>query len=226
MFEYREMAKYYDLFYSNKSYEKEVEFLIAIINKRKNILDIGCGTGIHMQILENANYSCDGIDLNTEMLDIAKKRVKGNLYEGNLLDFKLNKKYDAIISMFAVFNHLNNYEEFEKGIVNLYNHLNDSGVLIIDLHNGRSSGEKENNYLNYKRIMKWSFNEKTFKETTDIIYLIDNKEYNDKHIFLIYQINKIRETLNKMALNFKLYENYTFNEATDTSKNIQIVIYK
>ncbi len=50
------------------------------------------------------------------MLNIARNRVHGYLYAGNLLDYNINKKYDAIISMFAVFNHLNNYNELGKEI--------------------------------------------------------------------------------------------------------------
>ena len=179
-----------------------------------------------MSILENIDHICDGIDLNKEMLDIARNKVKGNLYLNNLLDFKLNKKYDAIISMFAVFNHLNNYEELETGIKNLYNHLNDDGILIIDLHNGISSGEKENTYDNYKRIMKWNFDINTFKKTTEITYDIDGIEYKDKHEFIIYEIAKLKEMLNKLNMKYKLFENYTFDEATDESKNIHIIIYK
>ena len=38
MFEYKDMAKYYDLFYKNKSYEKEVEFITQLIGNRKSIL--------------------------------------------------------------------------------------------------------------------------------------------------------------------------------------------
>ncbi len=52
MCEYKEMAKYYDLFYSNKSYEKEVLFLKNLIGNKKTILDVGCGTGIHMNLIE------------------------------------------------------------------------------------------------------------------------------------------------------------------------------
>jgi len=226
MFEYKDMAKYYDLFYKNKSYEKEVEFITQLIGNRKSILDVGCGTGIHMSILENIDYICDGIDLNKEMLDIARNKVKGNLYQDNLLDFKLNKKYDAIISMFAVFNHLANYEELELGIKNLYNHLIEDGLLIIDLHNGRSSGEKENSFNNCKRIMKWNFDINTFNETTEIIYDIDGEIYKDKHEFIIYEITKLKEMLNKLNMKYKLFENYTFDEATDESKNIHIIIYK
>ncbi len=224
MLEYKEMAKYYDLFYYNKSYEKEVKFLENLIDDRKSILDVGCGTGIHMNLLGEKGYHVDGLDLNEGMLDIARGRVNGNLYEGNLLDYNINKKYDVIISMFAVFNHLKNYNEFERGILHWYNHLSENGILIIDLHNGRTNGKKENLHKNYKRIMSWNFDTNTFKEHTDITYEIDGKKYCDSHEFLIYKIDKIKNILDRNNLKYQLYENYSTNEATDESKNIEIVI--
>lgn len=36
MIEYQKMAKYYDLFYSHKNYDKEVNFLENIISKKNN----------------------------------------------------------------------------------------------------------------------------------------------------------------------------------------------
>lgn len=226
MYEYQKMAKYYDLFYSNKSYDKEVLFLKSLIGNRKTVLDVGCGTGIHMNLLEKDGYQVDGIDLSNEMLKIAKKRTNGNLYVGNLIDFKIDNKYDAIISMFAVFNHLKNYEELEKGILNLYQKLNEKGILIIDLHNGRLNGEKIDTYKDHKRIMAWNFDKNTFKEHTKICYIVNNKSYYDTHDFLIYKINKLKEILNKHGLKYYMYENYSNNIASDKSKNIQIVIEK
>lgn len=226
MYEYKEMAKYYDLFYSNKSYDKEVNFLVSLIGSRKSILDVGCGTGIHIDLLSKKGYFVDGVDLNREMLDIARKRVKGSLFEGNLLNYEIDKKYDVVISMFAVFNHLKSYHEFEKGIIHSYNHLNPDGILIIDLHNGRSNGKKESFHDNYKRTMSWRFDIETFKEYTDITYQIDGKTYCDSHEFLIYQIDKIKDILNRNNFNYKLYENYSNDEASDESKNIEIIIKK
>lgn len=40
MYEYKDMAKYYDLFYSNKEYDKKIDFLIDLIGNRKKILDV------------------------------------------------------------------------------------------------------------------------------------------------------------------------------------------
>ena len=224
--EYGQMAKYYDLFYKDKNYTKEIYFIKNLIGNRKTILDVGCGTGIHMHLLESIGYEVDGIDLSKDMLEIAVSRVNGKVYQGNLLDYKINKKYDVIISMFAVFNHLKSYEELEQGIINSYSHLKNNGILIIDLHNGRNDGEKETNYNNYKRIMKWQFDKDHFIERTDIDYIIDNKIYHDTHEFKIYEIDKIKDILKKYNLKYILYENYSFDKASDKSKNIEIAIYK
>ena len=224
--EYGQMAKYYDLFYKDKNYTKEIYFIKNLIGNRKTILDVGCGTGIHMHLLESIGYEVDGIDLSKDMLEIAVSRVNGKVYQGNLLDYKINKKYDVIISMFAVFNHLKSYEELEQGIINSYSHLKNNGILIIDLHNGRNDGEKETNYNNYKRIMKWQFDKDHFIERTDIDYIIDNKIYHDTHDFKIYEIDKIKDILKKYNLKYILYENYSFDKASDKSKNIEIAIYK
>ena len=224
--EYQEMAKYYDLFYKKKNYDKESTFLENLINKRKTILDVGCGTGLHMHYLEEKNYQVEGLDLNEGMLEVAKTRVKGLLYQGNLLDFQPKKKYDAIISMFAVFNHLNNEQELEKAILHWYKYLNEKGILIIDLHNGRKSGEKETTINNYKRIMKWTFDSTTFKEKTEITYMIDDKIYQDTHEFQIYKLSQLESILKKHNFKYQLYENYSFTKASDNSKNIEIVIEK
>ncbi len=226
MYEYEKMAKYYDLFYSQKDYQKETTFLKDILKNRKKVLDVGCGTGMHMHLLEEAGYDVTGLDLSKSMLDIAKTRVKGSLFSANLLDFTSSNKFDAIISMFAVFNHLTSYEEMEKGLLNLYGLLNTKGVLIIDLHNGRKNGEKVETINNWTRQMKWTFNLKTSREHTDIKYVIDNNIYKDSHEFLIYELSKIEEILIKHNLKYQIYENYTFSIANNHSKNLNIVIYK
>ena len=107
-----------------------------------------------------------------------------------------------------------------------YKYLNEDGILIIDLHNGRKSGEKVSEYKEYKRIMSWKFDEKSFKEYTNIQYIVGNSIYEDKHEFIIYEIEKIKEILDKNRLNYTLYENYFLNRADDFSKNIEIVIWK
>lgn len=45
------------------------------------------------------------------MLEVANTRLKSNFYSQNILDINIDKKYDVIISMFAVLNHLKSVDE-------------------------------------------------------------------------------------------------------------------
>ena len=226
--EYSKFAKYYDIFYKNKKDEEEVSFINNIIeDKIKTILDIGSGTGIHASMLEKLGYAVDLVDLSQEMLEIAKQRTTGKIYNQDLLKLDIKKKYDVIISMFAVINHLKDIDQLEKALINMKNQLNQNGKLIIDLHNPQSSGEKSDMVDNIKRTMKWDYDDVTWVETSQIIYEINNETYTDNHIFKIFTIDEFKVICSKIDLKvLNVFENYTFEDATQASKNIQFVITK
>ena len=226
--EYKEFAKYYDKFYKNKNYVKETEFLMNFINQDDKIIDIGCGTGIHASLLQQKGFKIDGLDLNKEMLDIAKTRVNSTLYLQNILDLNINKKYNVIISMFAVLNHLKDTQELEKALINLKNILTDEGKIIIDLHNPQNSGNKIDSYDNMIRTMEWNYDKKTKIEESKIIFEIDGKKYIDNHTFRIFTIDEIKQCCKNVGLSVKkVYENYNIDKGgTPTSKNLQFLIYK
>ena len=75
---YNEFAKYYDLIYKDKKYDKETKFINFVVNKNKvkgnKLLDVACGTGSHDKILVKTGYDVFGVDLNNGMLKIAKKK--------------------------------------------------------------------------------------------------------------------------------------------------------
>ena len=198
--EYKEFAKYYDKFYKNKNYVKEVEFLLNFIHQDDKIIDIGCGTGLHASLLEQKGFRVDGLDLNKEMLDIAKTRVHSNLYLQNILEINLNQKYDVVISMFAVLNHLKNLKELEKALMNLKNILTDDGKIIIDLHNPQSSGMKIDSYDNMTRTMEWQYNKKKRIEESKITFEIDGEKYIDNHIFRIFTIDEVKQCCENVGL--------------------------
>ena len=224
--EYKEFAKYYDKFYQNKNYKKETEFLNNFINANDKILDVGCGTGIHAALLTDNGFEVDGLDLNKEMLEIAKTRLKTNLYWQNILEIDISKKYNMIISMFAVFNHLKDTDELMRGLMNLKQLLHDGGKIIIDLHNPQSSGSKIDTYDNMTRVMKWNYDRSLKIEKRDIIFEIDGIKYTDTHTFIIFTIDEMKECCERVGLKVvNVYENYDINkEGTSTSKNLQFLI--
>lgn len=225
--EYGKMSKLYDVFYSGKDYKKEAEFISKFLKPDAKILDAGCGTGSHCKELKSLGYTTDGFDLSPDMISIAKEKVSGNFTVASLLDFSSKINYDAIISFFAVFNHLQDYEEFEYALRNLKNHLKDEGIIILDLHNPQKNGSKFEIKDNVSRLMKWRICRLCGKETTKITYNIDGEKIYTSHKFKIFKMQRIKKIAETLGfVNVEFYSNYDISSpATENSKNIQVVLY-
>jgi ubiquinone/menaquinone biosynthesis C-methylase UbiE len=136
---FSQSASYYDELYSalGKDYPKEVKKINAFIKKHiktkgKNLLDVGCGTGHHAGLL-NERYQVNGLDLDPNILSVAREKHPNiRFYQGNMIDFKLNKSYDIIISLFSSIGYVQNKNNLNKTLINLTNHLNSGGIMLIE----------------------------------------------------------------------------------------------
>ncbi|MBL7937685.1 MAG: class I SAM-dependent methyltransferase, partial [Bacteroidia bacterium] len=58
-------SQYYDLLYKDKNYISETDYIVSLIEtfnlSTKNILELGCGTGIHASLLAEKGYYVEGI---------------------------------------------------------------------------------------------------------------------------------------------------------------------
>lgn len=135
--QYSLQAKYYDKLYSFKNYKQEVIDLQDIIKRHikydlNTILDVACGTGKHLEVLKSY-YKSEGLDINPELLDIAKKRnPELTFYLDDMIDFSLDKKYDIITCFFGSIGHVKTIDNLTKVIRNMKKHLAPKGILIIE----------------------------------------------------------------------------------------------
>lgn len=102
--------------------------------KEKKILDLGCGYG------ENDKYCRDlgakeilGIDISEHMIKIAEKNNTDENIKYKVMAMedisKIKEKFDIVISSLA-FHYVKDYEKLIKDIYNL---LNDNGILIFSI---------------------------------------------------------------------------------------------
>ncbi|MBK9926142.1 MAG: class I SAM-dependent methyltransferase [Anaerolineales bacterium] len=132
-------AQYYDDIYGSagKNYVIEVNKLNKIIQKHKRsqgntLLDLACGTGVHAGLL-NKYYKVEGLDLDAQMLKVAKKKhPKIRFHQGNMIDFKLDRQYDIITCLFSSIGYVKNKSNLDKAIKNMTNHLLPGGVLLVE----------------------------------------------------------------------------------------------
>src|SRR3989304_8847523 len=132
-------ADYYDMIYdaSEKDYRKEAKRIHQLVrsykkSKGKALLDVGCGTGRHIQSMWKY-YSCEGLDIQPKLLSIARKRNPRTVpHRGNMLTFNLHKQFDAITCLFSAIGYMKTIRELNRAIKNMACHLNAGGVLIVE----------------------------------------------------------------------------------------------
>lgn len=233
---YNELAKYYDLIFSQKNYQKEVNFILEIIHKRnvphKSILDVGCGTGKHLGMLQGFFEDLQGIDLSEKILAVARKNhPRINFCQGNMANFNINKKFDVITCLYSVFNYNLTSNDAVKTVNNFKKHLNKKGMLVLALytphntekrltmHAGKNEEVEVVKFNQYKYIPQTKMTEDTF--------VVLSKDKNGKvdfmiepdHKYRIFQIEEIREIFAKAGLvNIEIYDDFTRNTANKISE--------
>jgi SAM-dependent methyltransferase len=135
-------SKYYDILYADKDYEKECNFIEEIFRRYSSakpikILDVGCGTGGHLVHLARKGYEVVGIDKSELMAQIAEEKIRkynlrAKIMVADVLDFNLDEKFDACISMFAVIDYVIKTDDIIEAFKNIRRHLKQGSLLIFD----------------------------------------------------------------------------------------------
>lgn len=157
---FKKYATVYDLLYKDKDYTKEADHIADILKKFgdgkiKKVLNLGCGTGRHDHILAKMGYEMTGVDMSGEMVEIANltpgpspKREGGKeplsfrrgkegevepcFFVGDIRTIDLNRKFDAVISMFHVMSYQNKDSDVEAVFGNAFRHLTAGGIFLFD----------------------------------------------------------------------------------------------
>jgi len=138
-----EYSKYYNLLYSDKNYKEEIDYIQTLIKNYSTIpvseiLNLGCGTGNHDLFLAKNGYNITGVDLSENMIEIAKNQnIKNtNFLVADVRNLNLDKKFDAIISLFHVASYQTSNEDLQQYFETAYKHLNTNGIFIFDFWYG------------------------------------------------------------------------------------------
>ena len=137
---YNKIAKIYDLMYNkktgvdHKAQVKWVDNWARKLNLPKEVLDLACGTGIHLNYFRKQGYKAQGIDASQGMLNTAKKRLKTvPLKKGFFEDFKLKNKVPIITSYFNAISYNTSLQKLKITFKNIYQNLSDGGIFVFDI---------------------------------------------------------------------------------------------
>ncbi len=134
---YSRSAEVYDLFYESMlDYPALALGAHGMIQAKrpgaKTLLEVACGTGLYLKEM-SAWYVVTGLDISPEMLAVAAQRVPDvPLIEGDMADFDLGKKFDAVACVFSSIAYILTLERLQAALDCFARHLHDGGVLIVE----------------------------------------------------------------------------------------------
>jgi SAM-dependent methyltransferase len=134
---YKKSARYYDALYHFKDYQaastRLVEFMRHYHPNARTVLDVACGTGRHVELLRAADYEVEGLDINPDLLGLARSRSPGaRFHQGDMIDFDIGRKYDVVMCLFSSIAYAKTSGNFAKAVASMGRHLAPGGLLIIE----------------------------------------------------------------------------------------------
>lgn len=211
---YKNFSKVYDKFMKHCNYDEWADLVKKIISESdvsgKNLLDLGCGTGETLLRLKD-DFQCSGLDLSSDMLTIANKKLKNKgvkLFLGDMRAFDTGEKYDIIISLFDTVNHLTSLEDLEELLLCIKNNLNPGGIYIFDVINREFMNKMFPGgvYYDDRKDMTiiWEHFQEEDVDIIEAVYFVKNraghyeklKEMYEKRIFTHGEIENILKKYN------------------------------
>ena len=129
----------YDLLHAarGKDYRGEAEHAVSRIRRHRpdarSILDVGCGTGLHLQAFTDLGFEVEGVELSPDMLAVARHRVPtARLHEGDMRAFRLGRRFDAVVCLFSAIGYMTTLADLAAALATMGDHLVDGGVLLVE----------------------------------------------------------------------------------------------
>lgn len=169
---YRDTARFYEAF----STRPDEPFFKEMAKRYSSpILELGCGTGRISLLLAEVGHEIVGIDLSSEMMDIAHEKLEKlpkdvqsrvTFHSGDITNFKLDQKFPLIIIPSA-FKFLLTTDDQLACLRCVREHLQDDGVFILDLYPGEAFEEDGSHTVGPEEI-DGAMITKTYRYSNDV----------------------------------------------------------
>lgn len=102
---YNQLVSYYELL-EGRDWEHEVGLVSSVMKEHscRSVIDLGCGTGLHVRELAKAGFDATGIDISVQNVKYARERaaedrVGARYVRGSYFDYRPRKKFDSAICL-------------------------------------------------------------------------------------------------------------------------------
>jgi SAM-dependent methyltransferase len=134
-------AAVYDVIHNrppDRDYQADARLLLEIIARdggvaERSVLDVGCGTGLHLELLLAAGFEVEGLDVSEDQLAIAAGRLpEVKFHRGDMADFDTGRRYGHVCCLFSSVGYMVTPPRLNQAIAAMGRHVLPGGLLIVE----------------------------------------------------------------------------------------------
>ncbi|WP_025729828.1 class I SAM-dependent DNA methyltransferase [Atopobacter phocae] len=133
---YQDFAKVYDHLMPSEMYNDWMEYTEQVVGdvSLHKVLDLGCGSGDFLQLVESTGAVTMGVDISPEMLKLAAHKVKADLYLQSMLDLTGLPTASLVTSFCDSVCYLTQPDDWLTLFQAVHDFLPNQGWFLFDVH--------------------------------------------------------------------------------------------
>lgn len=234
---YQKFAAVYDSIMDDSLYDQWTDFSLRHFPKKKKakLLELACGTGIQSIRFKQAGFDVTGLDLSQDMLDLAAKRAKTArvdipFVQGNMLDLSSVGTFDYVTCYSDSICYMEDEVEVGDVFKQVYDHLNEGGIFIFDVHSTYQTDEVFPGYSYHENAEDFAMVWDTYEDEAphsvvhELTFFIQDEDgrftrYDEIHEERTYDLLTYDILLEQAGFkNVKVYADFEDKEPRDTSR--------
>lgn len=240
---YSQLAYIYDHVMRHVNYRYWAHHLAKLFKKAdfpvKNVVDISCGTGSLLLNLAELKFNLAGFDESEDMVKIARAKIRKKglnlpVWRGSMMDYKVNKKFDAVVSTYDSVNYCMSIESCASVVENSALALRPGGLLVFDICTEKNSRKHFQNHTNREETEDFTYiRQSSFSRGIQVneffISLNSNSSttYHEIHKQKIYKINEIMSVIPLDVYEIVgIYDGFSLRPGSEKSDRVYFVLRK
>ena len=233
---YEKFASVYDAIMDDSLYDKWTAFSLRHFPKgKKTLLELACGTGIQSVRFAQESLEVTGLDLSSDMLKIARKRAQAAGFDlpflqANMLDLSAAGQYDLVTCYSDSLCYMQDEVEVGDVFKQVYDHLNEGGRFIFDVHSTYQIDELFPEYSHHENAEDFAMVWDTYADEAphsvvhELTFFIQDEDgrfsrFDEVHEERTYDILTYDILLEQAGFkSFKVYADFEDEEPGDTSQ--------
>ncbi len=236
--DYSSIAAFYDRIMDHVDYTAWTEYIEMLFRTYGHgvrcVLEGGCGTGVLAFRLQTSGFRVAGFDRSYAMTALARERIDGLFWQGDLRALSVRSGWDAFICLYDTIQYLS-MAEVEALSQNVHSILNPGGLFIFDVVTEQHIRRYWADYTEVDGGEDWEILRRSWYSAADQVQhteidlqlISEKRAFREHHHQFIFSLDAVAEVCRRTGWHVAgMFEDFSLEPADEASDRVHFVLQR